>query len=85
MRIELLPQARDALDICCDKRGMTKVAVVSRVVEWLVTQQDLIQAGVLGLYPYDIRAEVAQEAIRNMVKSSDSSKTIDQVRNGRRK
>jgi hypothetical protein len=59
VRIELIPDAKDKLMAACDEMGVTQVAAVSRLVEWFADQTDLVQAAVLGLYPRDIRADVA--------------------------
>jgi hypothetical protein len=66
MRIELYPQAKDHLTDLCSRLGMTQVAATSRLVEWFCEQQDVVQAAVLGLYPEDIRAEVAQMILKRM-------------------
>jgi len=66
MRIELFPQAKDHLTNLCDRLGMTQVATTSRLVEWFCQQTDVVQAAVLGLYPEDIRAEVATMILKRM-------------------
>lgn len=66
MRIELYPSAKDHLTDMCSRLGMTQVAATSRLVEWFCEQQDVVQAAVLGLYPEDIRAEVAQMILKRM-------------------
>jgi hypothetical protein len=66
MRIELFPEAKDKLMEMCDKLGMTQVAATSRLVEWFTDQQDVLQAAVLGLYPEDIRAEVANMVLKRL-------------------
>ncbi|MGA2581761.1 MAG: hypothetical protein ABSG31_00675 [Tepidisphaeraceae bacterium] len=66
MRIELFPHAKQGLQDLCDHLGMTQVAAVSRVIEWFTDQTDVVQAGVLGLYPKDIRAEVAEMILKKM-------------------
>jgi hypothetical protein len=68
MRIELYPQAKEHLMGLCDRLGMTQVAATSRLVEWFCEQQDVVQAAVLGLYPEDIRAEVATMVLKRMAK-----------------
>jgi hypothetical protein len=66
MRIELYPEAKDKLADLCDQLGMTQVAATSRLVEWFTDQQDVLQAAVLGLYPEDIRAEVAAMLLKRL-------------------
>lgn len=48
MRIQLDAQAKQKLDKLCERRGMTQIAVMSRVVNWFVIQDETIQAIVLG-------------------------------------
>jgi hypothetical protein len=66
MRIELFPEAKKGLADLCDRLGMTQIAATSRIVEWFTTQPDVVQAAVLGLYPHDIRAEVAEIILKRM-------------------
>ncbi|MGD0464016.1 MAG: hypothetical protein ABSB74_16160 [Tepidisphaeraceae bacterium] len=66
MRIELLPEAKEGLTGLCDRLGMTQIAATSRIIEWFTTQSDVVQAAILGLYPHDIRAEVAEMILKRM-------------------
>jgi hypothetical protein len=72
MRIELLPEAKEGLTGLCDRLGMTQIAATSRIIEWFTTQSDVVQAAILGLYPQDIRAELAEMILKRM--ASDSKK-----------
>jgi hypothetical protein len=76
MRIELLPQARDGLAEHCSRVGMTQVATTSRLVEWFCEQDDVIQAGVLGIYPEDIRFELPRLILKRL--ASQKKKTASQ-------
>jgi hypothetical protein len=73
MRIELYPQAKQGLTGLCDRLGMTQVAATSRIIEWFTAQTDVVQAAILGLYPKDIRAEVAEMVLKKM--ASDKKKS----------
>jgi hypothetical protein len=66
MRIELYPEAKEELTGLCDRLGMTQIAATSRIIEWFTTQTDVVQAAILGLYPHDIRAEVAEMILKRM-------------------
>jgi hypothetical protein len=66
MRIELYPEAKQALTDLCDRLGMTQVASTSRIIEWFTTQSDVVQAAILGLYPKDIRSQLAEMILRQM-------------------
>lgn len=72
MRIELYPEAKEGLTDLCDRLGMTQIAATSRIIEWFTTQTDVVQAAILGLYPQDIRAEIAEMILKRM--TSDSKK-----------
>jgi hypothetical protein len=72
MRIELTPDAKKGLMDLCDRLGMTQIATTSRIIEWFSTQSDVVQAAILGLYPREIRAEIAEMVLKRM--ASDSKK-----------
>jgi hypothetical protein len=73
MRIELYPEAKQGLTDLCDRLGMTQVAATSRVIEWFASQSDVVQAAILGLYPKDIRAEVAEMILKRMIADKKKS------------
>ena len=73
MRIELLPQARDGLAEHCERLGMTQVATTSRLVDWFCQQDDVIQAGVLGIYPENIRAELPVLVLKRLASQKKKS------------
>jgi hypothetical protein len=60
MRVELLIDAKSGLDGVCDRLGMTRVAALSRVLEWFAGQDEMVQGAILNLYPATIRAQVAE-------------------------
>jgi len=66
MRIELNPNAKKGLMELCDRLGMTQIATTSRIIEWFTTQPDVIQAAILGLYPQDIRADIAEIILKRL-------------------
>jgi len=66
MRIEITPHARDGLGDHCDQTGMTQVATASRLVEWFCRQDDVIQAGVLGLFPEDLSANLPSMILKSI-------------------
>jgi hypothetical protein len=49
IRLQLNGEAKHALDNLCDRRGMTQIAALSRLVRWLVGQDEIVQAWVLSL------------------------------------
>ena len=48
VRVQLESSCKKMLDELCDRRGMTQIAVMTRLVNWFVEQNELIQAAVLG-------------------------------------
>jgi len=70
MRIELSPSAKKKLTDFSKNRGMTQVAVASRLVEWFAKQPDAIQAGVMGQYPSELTPDIAEMILESMKKKS---------------
>jgi hypothetical protein len=48
IRIEITQGARDALDDFVERRGGKRIVTVSRLIEWFVTREELVQAIVMG-------------------------------------
>jgi hypothetical protein len=66
IRIELRPEAKKMLDDLCEKAGMTQVSLMSRLVEWVAEQPEIIQAAILGHYPDEIKQDLAKLILRHM-------------------
>ena len=66
MRIERSGPAKQMLSSLSDKHGMTQVSMMSRVVEWFSSQDELIQAACLGRYPEEIEKDVAKLILKRM-------------------
>jgi len=66
MRIEIVPRAKDNLTGYCDRLGMTQVAAMSRMVEWFSGEGEVVQAAIMGLYPTDIRGDIARLILEKM-------------------
>ena len=58
-RLQLDPSAKRALDTLCERRGMTQIAVLARLVSWFGKQDEVVQASVLGLLSDDALADLA--------------------------
>ncbi len=73
IRLQLDREAKQNLDEMCERRGMTQIAVISRLVTWFSKQNDLIQTSVLGgLQSADI-AELSKLMLKRMAKEEDRS------------
>ena len=66
LRLELTPAAKQALESVLDRTAMTQVAALSRIVEWLASQPDIVRAAVLGHFPEMLEREIAQLVLRQM-------------------
>jgi hypothetical protein len=66
MRLEVLPFARDGFAEIVDRKGSTNVVVLSRLIEWFVDQDEMIQAAVLELLPEDENRDIAREVITKL-------------------
>ena len=51
IRLELDVAIKEALDELCERRGMTQITVLSRLVAWFDTQDTGIQSAILDLAP----------------------------------
>jgi hypothetical protein len=49
IRLQVNMSAKEALDSFCERRGMTHIAVASRLFNWFVIQDEVVQAAILGL------------------------------------
>jgi hypothetical protein len=72
VRIELTRSAKEQLENVSSQRGMTQVAVCSRLLEWFGSQSDIIQSAVLGHYPHIIQEDIAQLILKHMAKAQRS-------------
>ena len=66
MRIQLDSDAKTELDRLCDKRGMTQIAVMSRLVGWFVKQDDVIQTAVLASLTDESLARLAKQLLKRL-------------------
>jgi hypothetical protein len=69
MRIQLDASAKGELEKFCDKRGMTQIAVMSRLVGWFVRQDELIQTAVMGSLTEMSVAKLARQMLKRLSSS----------------
>ncbi|MCC7204259.1 MAG: hypothetical protein IT441_04215 [Phycisphaeraceae bacterium] len=67
VRVQLESSCKKMLDELCDRRGMTQIAVMTRLVNWFVEQNELIQAAVLGQLSAQAQQELARRLLQQMV------------------
>ncbi len=61
LRVEITPKALQEMETTIEQFGMKKVAMVSRLVTWVVDQPEVVQAMILGLYPEDGGKDISSE------------------------
>lgn len=74
VRVQLDPEGKEALDALCQLRGMTQIAVMSRLVKWFFKQDELIQASVLGLLSDESQRELARRLLQRLADGERGSK-----------
>jgi hypothetical protein len=75
MRLELTPTAKQTLASISQERGMTQVAVASRLVEWFAKQPESVQTAVLGQYPSDYAPQIARLILSQMAEDDKADET----------
>lgn len=71
IRLQLEVSAKQALDKLCERRGMTQIAVLSRMVRWFVTQDEVVQASILGLMSEATLGDIAQVLLKRIATTKD--------------
>src|ERR1700722_19592418 len=74
MRIQLDAGSKEELDEFCDKRGMTQIAVMSRLVGWFIKQDDVIQTAVMASLSDDTLSRLAKQLLKRMESQGKGSK-----------
>jgi hypothetical protein len=60
IRLELDVSSKRQIDDLTEKRGMTQIAVLSRLVKWFSRQDEIVQASILGLLSDDMLGDLNQ-------------------------
>jgi hypothetical protein len=66
LRVQLDADAKTRLIELCERRGMTQIAVMSRLIEWFVRQDEVIQVSVLGLLSQEHCAPLAHRLLQQL-------------------
>jgi len=66
LRIQLNLEAKEGLERICEQRGMTQISVMSRLMEWFVQQDEVIQLSVLRLLPAELAAPAARRLLERL-------------------
>ena len=70
MRIQLDGPAKDRLETICKRRGMTQIALMSRLVNWFSLQDDFVQTAVLASLS-DSSLQALAKSLMKKLASSD--------------
>ena len=60
IRLELETLSKRQLDELAEKRGMTQIAILSRLVKWFSRQDEVVQASILGLLSEEMLGDLNQ-------------------------
>jgi hypothetical protein len=58
--------AKNELDKLCEKRGMTQIAVMSRLVAWFIRQDDVIQTAVMETLSDGAMSQLAKQLLKRL-------------------
>jgi hypothetical protein len=70
MRVEVQGESKGRLDEFCARTGMTKIAAVSRLIDWFCRQSETLQAMIQGLYPTVVESDIATMILKNAAKKT---------------
>jgi hypothetical protein len=70
MRIELGEAAKDRVEGICQRRGMTQVSLMSRVINWFSQQDDYVQTEVLQIPTAGSSSAFAKSLLKKLTSST---------------
>src|SRR5947209_3697479 len=77
IRLQLEISAKQALDRLCERRGMTQIAVLSRMVKWFVAQDEIVQASILGLLSENALGDLSRVLLARLATGGEGNGTAD--------
>lgn len=66
MRIELTGPAMKSVQDLSDRHGMTQLAMMSRLVEFFATRDELLQSSMMARLPQEMDAEIQKRLLRSL-------------------
>jgi hypothetical protein len=66
MRLELSPTAKQSFIASSDRLGMTQIATTSRIIQWLIDQDEEVIAAVLDIAPQELRVDPAIKSLKRL-------------------
>lgn len=73
IRLQIASESKQMLDELCDRRGMTQIVTMSRLVEWFAQQDDFIQSCVLNQISPDAQSDLAKKLLENQISAKPKS------------
>jgi len=73
IRLQVDIRAKEALDALCELRGMTQVAVASRLLKWFVAQDEVVQGTILGLLSDSAVASLGELLLKRIAAAAEKS------------
>jgi len=70
LRIQLDPSAKQHLDRLAKTRGMTQISIMSRLVEWFVKQNEVIQLAALGVVSEEFTGPLARRLLERIAEQA---------------
>lgn len=59
VRLNITEETNAVLDRLCDRYGMTKQEMATRIYKWFAEQDEIVQASALGLLPGSVEGHAA--------------------------
>ena len=74
VRVEVELETKNALDALCQRRGMTQVTIMTRLVNWVAKQDETIQAVALGFMTEEIARQLGPSLLERMASGKTSER-----------
>jgi hypothetical protein len=66
IKIAVTDHAKATISAIAKRHGMKEIAVASRIYTWFASQPDVIQKGVLGMWPEGYEADLAELVVERL-------------------
>lgn len=73
LRIQLDLDAKERLDEFCHSRGMTQIAVTSRLTKWFTEQDEVIQLTILGVLSGPRAADLSRVMLERIAEQGQTA------------
>jgi hypothetical protein len=73
IRLAMESASKKQVDDVCKERGMTQIAVLSRLVKWFASQDEMVQASILGLLSEQMVGDVSKRLLDRLQEAAGKS------------